>query len=143
MNGDNPAPYPKASILLNDFQRQWVQTSAAVLAVVAEVGGGGWYVLGKHVAAFEEALAGLWGRPYAAGVASGLDALEIALRALACRPGDRVLTTPLSAFATTLAILKLRAVPVFADTDATGHIDLALCREVLRQRPDIRFFVPV
>jgi dTDP-4-amino-4,6-dideoxygalactose transaminase len=54
-----------------------------------------------------------------------------------------VLTTPLSAFATTLAILKIGGVPVFVDTDATGHIDLALCREVLRRRPEIRFFVPV
>jgi dTDP-3-amino-3,4,6-trideoxy-alpha-D-glucose transaminase len=76
-------------------------------------------------------------------VASGLDALEIALRVLGCQAGDRVLTTPLSAFATTLAILKIGAVPVFVDTDLSGHLDLALCREVLRQRQDIRFLVPV
>ena len=63
---------------------------------------------------------------YAAGVASGLDALEISLRVLGCQAGDRVLTTPLSAFATTLAILKIGAVPVFVDTDRSGHIDLAL-----------------
>ena len=39
-------------------------------------------------------------------------------------PGDRVLTTPISAFATTLAIVKLGAVPVFVDTDDQGLIDL-------------------
>ena len=130
-------------ILLNDFKRQWEHTSAGVLAAVAAVGESGWYVLGKEVAEFEQALAGLWGRRYAAGVASGLDALEISLRVLGCQAGDRVLTTPLSAFATTLAILKIGAVPVFVDTDRSGHIDLSLCREVLRRRPDIRFLVPV
>ena len=130
-------------VLLNDFRRQWEDTSAAVLAAVAEVGESGWYILGRHVAECEQALANLWGRRYAAGVASGLDALEIALRVLGCRAGDRVLTTPLSAFATTLAILKIGAVPVFVDTDSTGHLDLALCREVLGRRPDIRFLLPV
>jgi dTDP-4-amino-4,6-dideoxygalactose transaminase len=54
-----------------------------------------------------------------------------------------VLTTPLSAFATTLAILKLRAAPVFVDTDEFGLIDLDLCRSVLRARTDIRFLLPV
>lgn len=131
------------TILLNDFRRQWEDTSAAVLTAVAEVGESGWYILGRHVAECEQALAELWGRRYAAGVASGLDAIEIALRVLGCRPGDRVLTTPLSAFATTLAILKIGAVPIFVDTDATGHLDLALCREVLTRRPEIRFLIPV
>ena len=130
-------------VLLNDFRRQWEDTAAAVLEAVAAVGESGWYVLGKNLEGFEQALAGLWGRRYAVGVASGLDALEIALRAAGCRPGDPVLTTPLSAFATTLAILKIGAVPVFVDTDDSGHIDLALCREVLRRRPAIRFLVPV
>jgi dTDP-3-amino-3,4,6-trideoxy-alpha-D-glucose transaminase len=72
-----------------------------------------------------------------------LDALEISLRVLGCQAGDRVLTTPLSAFATTLAILKIGAVPVFADTDRSGHLDLALCRELLRRREEIRFLLPV
>jgi dTDP-3-amino-3,4,6-trideoxy-alpha-D-glucose transaminase len=128
---------------LNDFRRQWAHTSTRVLSAVASVGEGGWYVLGENVTAFEQSLAGVWQRGFAAGVASGLDALEISLRVLGCRPGDAVLTTPLSAFATTLAILKIGAVPVFVDTDCSGHIDLALCREVLRRREDIRFLVPV
>jgi dTDP-3-amino-3,4,6-trideoxy-alpha-D-glucose transaminase len=130
-------------VLLNDFRRQWEDTSAAVLEAVAAVGESGWYVLGNNLLEFEQALAGVWGRRYAIGVASGLDALEIALRVAGCKRGDLVLTTPLSAFATTLAILKIGAVPVFVDTDASGHIDLALCREVLRRRPEIRFLVPV
>ena len=130
-------------IQLNDFSRQWADTREAVLETVAEVGAAGRYILGGEVAAFEEALAERWGARRAAGVASGLDAVEISLRILGCRPGDRVLTTPLSAFATTLAILKIGAVPVFVDTDGCGLIDLNRCRELLSQRPDIRYMVPV
>src|SRR5207248_32145 len=103
----------------------------------------GWYITGRELAEFERALAAQWTRRHCAGVGSGLDAIEIALRALGCRPGDRVLTTPLSAFATTLAIAKLGAFPVFVDTDAFGLIDLDRCRQLLSQRPDIRFLVPV
>jgi dTDP-3-amino-3,4,6-trideoxy-alpha-D-glucose transaminase len=54
-----------------------------------------------------------------------------------------VLTTPVSAFATTLAIVKTGAVPVFVDTDQHGLIDLARCQALLQRRSDIRFFVPV
>ena len=130
-------------ILLNDFKRQWEDTSAAALQAFAEIGANGWYILGREVECFEEALAGYWGLPHAVGVGSGLDAIEISLKALGCKPGARVLTTPLSAFATTLAILKLGAVPVFVDTDPFGLIDLELCRNALVTRPEIGYFVPV
>ena len=53
-------------ILLNDFKRQWEDTAAGVLAAVASVGESGWYVLGQHVADFEQAFAAMWGRRYAA-----------------------------------------------------------------------------
>ena len=130
-------------IPLNDFKRQWADTREAAMAAFADFGASGWYILGREVAAFEAALANLWGIPYAVGVASGLDAIELSLKALGCGRGDKVLTTPISAFATTLAIVKLDAIPVFADTDERGHIDLDLCRQVLASRHDIRFFVPV
>ena len=94
-------------------------------------GESGQYILGENVEAFEQALADLWSRRFAIGVASGLDALEISLRVLECGPGSYVLTTPLSAFATTLAIVRVGAVPVFVDTDSSGGVDLALCRESL------------
>jgi dTDP-4-amino-4,6-dideoxygalactose transaminase len=130
-------------IPLNDFKRQWADTREAAMAAFEELGASGWYILGREVDAFEKALAAFWGIPHAVGVASGLDAIELSLKALGCGPGEKVLTTPISAFATTLAIAKLGAVPVFADTDGTGGIDLDLCREVLDARRDIRFFVPV
>jgi dTDP-3-amino-3,4,6-trideoxy-alpha-D-glucose transaminase len=128
---------------LNDFGRQWEAIREDALAAFEEVGRSGRYILGHEVTAFEDALAAVWGLPYAIGVASGLDAIEISLRVLGCGPGDKVLTTPLSAFATTLAILKLRAVPVFVDTNEFGLIDLDRCRSLLRTRSDIRFLLPV
>jgi len=127
----------------NDFRRQWDDIRADATTAFERVGASAWYILGSEVQAFESALASYWKIPHAIGVASGLDAIELSLKALGCQPGDHVLTTPLSAFATTLAIVKLGAVPVFTDTDDHGQIDLTLCRDLLWRRPDIRFFVPV
>jgi dTDP-3-amino-3,4,6-trideoxy-alpha-D-glucose transaminase len=59
------------------------------------------------------------------------------------KPFDRVLTTPLSAFATTLAIIRAGGSPVFVDVDAQGLVDLDVCRAFLEQNRDVRFFVPV
>ena len=130
-------------ILANDFQRQWADIGPDVLRAVERVGQSGWYILGDEVRQFEIELACYWGHQHATGVANGMDAIEIGLRLLGCQPGDRVLTTPLSAFATTLAIVKLGAIPVFVDTDEHGLIDLVRCYDLLRTRRDIRFMVPV
>jgi dTDP-4-amino-4,6-dideoxygalactose transaminase len=134
---------PNSTIPMNDFKRQWHDTRDDVLRAVACVAESGWYILGTELAEFERALGSVWTLGYCAGVASGLDAIEISLKALGCKPGDLVLTTPLSAFATTLAIVKIGAIPVFVDTDRFGLIDLDLCRQLLIRRPDIRFLVPV
>jgi dTDP-4-amino-4,6-dideoxygalactose transaminase len=130
-------------IQMNDFRRQWAETRECAHAAMEEVGASGYYVLGNQLRIFEDRLASYWEVPHAIGVASGLDALEISLRVLGCSPGDRVLTTPVSAFATTLAIVKLGAIPVFVDTDRQGLIDLTRCTDLLRRRPEVRFFVPV
>lgn len=130
-------------IPLNDFQRQWADTCEESVAAFREIGASGWYILGSEVRQFEEALARYWGVAQVVGVASGLDAIEISLKALGCGPGDRVLTTPLSAFATALAILNLGAIPVFVDTDEYGQIDLDACEVALESDPRVRFFVPV
>lgn len=130
-------------IQLNDFARQWAQIGSAAQEAFARVGESGWYILGREVDAFEAALAAYWGLPHAVGVASGLDAIQIGLDALGLKPGDHVLTTPVSAFATTLAILRLGGIPIFADIDPFGLIDLDRCEELLARRGEIRFFVPV
>lgn len=131
------------TVPLNDFRAQWKALGAEVLAAVHCVGASGWYVLGRQVEQFESALASTWGLPHAVGVGNGLDAIEIGLRCLGIRPGDRVLTTPLSAFATTLAVMRCGGVPVFVDTDASGLLDLGRCRDLLSHDPRIRFLVPV
>jgi dTDP-4-amino-4,6-dideoxygalactose transaminase len=127
----------------NDLQAQWREIEADACAVFERVGSSGWYILGQEVQSFERALAEWWGLPHAVGVGSGLDALEIALRGLGLEPGDRVLTTPLSAFATTLAILRAGGIPVFVDVDARGLLDLDLAETVLRQQRTIRWLLPV
>jgi dTDP-3-amino-3,4,6-trideoxy-alpha-D-glucose transaminase len=127
----------------NDFKRQWEDVSIDALAAVDRVGRSGWLVLGDEVKAFEHDLAGWWGFQYAVGVANGLDALEIGLRCAGIASGDRVLTTPLTAFATTLAILRAGAQPVYCDVDATGGLDLELADHVLRGDRSIRFLMPV
>lgn len=131
------------SVLLNDFKRQWAETGSAVMEAVGHVGASGWYILGESVTRFEAALASSVGTRFAVGCASGLDAIEIALRALGLQAGDRVLTTPLTAFATTLAIVRAGGVPVFVDVDARGNLDLLFCERVLEKRRDIRYLVPV
>lgn len=128
---------------LNDFERQWRDVRNDAVSAVEETGASGWYVLGRHVKQFEDELASHWNVAQTIGVASGLDAIELSLRALGCGRGDKVLTTPVSAFATTLAIVKLGAVPLFVDTDARGLMDLDAAEEALREDPSIRYFVPV
>ena len=72
-----------------------------------------------------------------------MDALEIGLRCLNLKSGEKVLTTPFSAFATTLAIIRAGGVPVFVDIDELGGIDLTQCRDLLARDRSIRYFVPV
>jgi dTDP-4-amino-4,6-dideoxygalactose transaminase len=130
-------------IAQNDFTRQWQVVGEQVLDAVRRVGQSGWYILGKEVEAFEAALAQFWGLPYAVGVGNGMDALEIGLRCLNLKPGEKVLTTPLSAFASTLAIIRAGGVPVFVDVDDLGRIDFDQCRKVLEGNSSIRFMIPV
>src|SRR6266852_5248513 len=132
-----------APIGLNDFARQWADTAPAVLDAVRQVGESGWYILGPEVSQFEEALAARLGRRFAVGCASGLDAIEISLRALGLKAGEKVLTTPLSAFATTLAILRAGGRPVFVDVDQSGLIDMNRVRDLLERDASIRCLAPV
>jgi dTDP-3-amino-3,4,6-trideoxy-alpha-D-glucose transaminase len=130
-------------ILQNDFARQWKAIEPKVLEAVRRVGSSGWYILGKEVEQFEKELAEHSGVAHAVGVGNGMDALEIALRCLGLRAGQKVLTASLSAFASTLAILRIGGVPVFVDIDETGNLDLVQCREVLARDRAIRFLLPV
>ena len=77
----------------------------------------GWFVLGPEVEAFEHEFAMASGVSHAVGVGNGTDAIALILRALGIGPGDEVITTPLSAAYTAIAIVMAGARPVFADID--------------------------
>ena len=130
-------------VLLNDFVRQWSEIHEDVTSALATVGASGHYILGPAVAAFEEQLGRFCGARNAIGVGNGLDAIAIALRAAGCEPGGKVLTTPLSAFATTLAVMQVGAIPGFVDVDENGLIDLDRVEEVLSRSSSPSFLLPV
>ena len=102
-------------ILMNDFKAEPIALQEAMLDSVSRVLKSGWYVLGKEVECFENAWAKTCGTSHAVGVGNGLDAIEIALRAAGIGPGDEVITTPMTAFATVLGIVRAGATPVLAD----------------------------
>lgn len=128
---------------MNDFKAQWQRIREDALTVVDRVGASGWLILGQEVAQFETELAKFWDLKHAVGCASGLDAIELGLRVLGIKPGDQVLTTPVSAFPTTLAIYRAGGVPVFVDVDECGLVDLDRVDQACRENPELKFFVPV
>jgi len=93
------------------------EESADVNAAIARVTQSGWYILGPEVEAFEREFAEACGAPHAAGTGNGTDALAIILRGLGIGRGDEVITSPLSAAYTALAIVMAGAEPVFADVE--------------------------
>jgi dTDP-3-amino-3,4,6-trideoxy-alpha-D-glucose transaminase len=90
---------------------------AAIAAAIARVVDRGWFILGPELEQFENAFAEATGARHAIGVGNGTDALAIALRAAGIERDDEVITSPLSAAYTALAIMMVGARPVFADID--------------------------
>jgi dTDP-4-amino-4,6-dideoxygalactose transaminase len=91
--------------------------AAAVRRAIDRVLASGRFVLGPEVEAFEAEFAAASGAPHAVGVGTGTDAIALTLRALGVAQGDEVITTPLSAAYTALAVMMIGARPVFADID--------------------------
>ncbi len=103
-------------------------------AVLSVLDSGG-YILGEQVAQFEAELAAYLGVRHVVGVASGTDALLIALRASGVRRGDEVITTPFSFIATASSILRVGAKPVFADISLEDYnIDPHTVRACMSKR---------
>ncbi len=102
----------------NDVRLQYEQQSAEIDAAVTRVFSSGRYILGPEVEAFEEEFARYCRCSSGIGVASGTDALRIALAAAGVSPGDEVLVPALSAAASAMAVTQLQAVPVFVDVDS-------------------------
>ena len=102
-------------ILMNDFKAEPLELKKSMKTATDRVIESGWYVLGKEVEQLEKSWSSICGSSYSIGVGNGMDAIEIILRALDIGPGDEVITTPMTAFATVLAILRAGATPVLAD----------------------------
>ncbi|MGN6416046.1 MAG: DegT/DnrJ/EryC1/StrS family aminotransferase [Pseudobacter sp.] len=95
----------------------------------------GWYVLGQQVKQFETEFAQYCGASHAAGLANGLDALILSLRALGCKPGDEVLVPSNTYIATILAVMHNGCTPVLVEPDiATYNIDPSLIEEKITPR---------
>jgi dTDP-4-amino-4,6-dideoxygalactose transaminase len=106
-----------AAVPFVDFAAHLRAIRPEVDAAIARVLDSGWFILGPEGEAFERELAALLGAKDAVGVANGTEALQLGLLALGVGPGDEVVTSPLSAAFTVLAILAAGARPVFADLD--------------------------
>ena len=129
-------------IAFNNFKAHYDAIKDAVDESVRRVLASGWYVLGKEVASFEEAFAAFLGAKHAVGVASGTDAITLALMGLGVGAGDEVITTNLTAYPTITGIKRAGATPVVVDVDAdTGLLDPALLARRLTGRT--RAIVPV
>ncbi len=101
----------------HDLRRETLRHHEEYLHAIGEVIESGWFILGPRVQAFEKHFAAYCGSKHAIGVANGTDAIELALVGAGLRPGDEVITTPISAAFSVLAILAAGCVPVFADVD--------------------------
>jgi len=108
------------NVPLLDLRAQYETIKDRVKPVIDEILETQRFVLGAHGAALEEEIARYCGVPYAIGVASGTDALLLAMKALGVGQGDAVITTPFTFFATAGAIVNLGARPVFVDIEAEG-----------------------
>src|SRR5215813_1587312 len=127
-----------------DFSRQYAQIRDEVLAAIERVCDSQQYILGSAVTEFEQRASEFLGAT-TVGCASGTDAIFLALAAARIGPGDEVLTTPFSFFATGSSITRVGARPIFADIDPlTLNLDpKAVERFVDGSHPRLKAIIPV
>lgn len=107
-----------------DLKAQYSAIKEEIKSAIEEVLEAQRFILGPKVEEFEHNIAAYSGTKYAVGVSSGTDALLISLMAFDIKPGDEVITSPFTFFATAGSISRLHAIPVFVDIDPiTYNID--------------------
>ncbi len=125
-----------------DLKAQYTAVRNEITQAISEVCESQSFALGPAVAEFEEKIAEYCASEYAIGVSSGTDALLVSLMALEIKPGDEVITTPFTFFATAGCIARLGARPVFVDVEADSYnIDAGLIEEKITDKT--RAIIPV
>jgi dTDP-4-amino-4,6-dideoxygalactose transaminase len=125
-----------------DLKAQYAAYRTEAVRAINEVCESQSFALGPAVAEFEGKIAAYCGSKYAIGVSSGSDALLVSLMALEIKPGDEVITTPFTFFATAGSIARLGAKPVFVDVEYDSYnIDASLIEEKITERT--RAIMPV
>lgn len=136
---DKPRPVP-----MLDLGRQYAALRGEILAAIERVCSTQHFILGAEVEAFEKELAAFTGAAAAVGCASGTDGLWLALTSSGVQPGDEVITTSFTFFASAGAILRAGARPILVDVDPqTLNIDPIQVEKALRSRHAVRALLPV
>jgi dTDP-4-amino-4,6-dideoxygalactose transaminase len=131
---------------LLDLERQYRAIGEEILAEIERVCASQQFILGPEVENFESEMAEYTGAAYGVGCASGTDALWLALQAAGVQPGDVVVTTAFSFFASASSIVRAGARPMFSDIDPeTLNLDVASLESKLHNVPPRRLaaFLPV
>jgi dTDP-4-amino-4,6-dideoxygalactose transaminase len=125
-----------------DLKAQYATIRDEVIRAISDVCESQAFALGPAVAEFEENIAGYCDSKCAVGVSSGTDALLVSLMASEVKPGDEVITTPFSFFATAGCIVRVGATPVFVDIDTDSYnIDPSGIEEKVTEKT--RAIIPV
>jgi len=125
----------RTEIPFGDLRRESADLHDEILAAVERVLHRGWFILGEEVAAFETEYAAYCDADHAVGVGNGTEALQLILEAAGLGPGDEVITSPLTAAFTALAIVRAGATCVFADVEPDSlTLDPAAARAAITPR---------
>ena len=130
------------SVPFLDLKRQYRAIATEIDAAIREVVESGQFILGPHVKALESELAAYCGARHGIGVASGTDALLLALEALGIGPGDEVITSPFTFVATAEMVSQAGATPVFADINLETY-DLNPADVARKITPRTKAIIPV
>ncbi|MBR9981439.1 MAG: DegT/DnrJ/EryC1/StrS family aminotransferase [Desulfatitalea sp.] len=137
------------NVPLLDLKAQYQTIREEIRTVIDAICDSQYFILGPHVEAMETKIAAYCQTPYAVGVSSGSDALIIALMAAGIGPGDAVITTPYTFFATAGAVARVGARPIFVDIEpAACNLDPQRLQDVVAAMDDdaraaVKAIIPV